>query len=101
MYALPGIVWSSVGDDESQAGASGLARVNSSLPMTATTKVQVGSVTKTLLALGVLQLITDDRLALDTTAETLLRQVPTTAFAYALHRWLSTHTPTWDMPCWE
>ncbi|MEM1155834.1 MAG: serine hydrolase [Pseudomonadota bacterium] len=73
--ALPGIVWSSVGDDESQAGASGLARVNSSLPMTATTKVQVGSVTKTLLALGVLQLITDDRLALDTNAETLLPEL--------------------------
>lgn len=69
---LPGIVWSTVGDAGAVAGANGLADIASPRPMTAHTRVHVGSVTKTVLALGVLRLVSEDRLALDADVEQLL-----------------------------
>ncbi len=64
--ALDGAVWSLVRMDGSQAvGAAGTKDRRTGAPMTIDTRVQVGSVTKVLLAVGVLRLITEGKLSLD------------------------------------
>ncbi|WP_439100338.1 serine hydrolase domain-containing protein [Congregibacter sp.] len=70
--ALPGIAWTFVDKSEVLSGGNGYADISSAKSMTASTKVQVGSVTKTLLAVGVLHLIFEGRLALDANVEVLL-----------------------------
>lgn len=64
---LAGAVWSEVRDDGAiSTGAAGLRNAASKAAMQADTKVQVGSVAKVGVALGVLRLVTENRLALDT-----------------------------------
>ena len=70
--SLPGIVWAIVDGNTCLAGAEGYAQLAHARRMTANTKVQVGSVTKTLLALGVLQLVSTGQLALDADVERML-----------------------------
>lgn len=70
--ALVGVVWGIYTPEGGVSGAAGMADVSSELPMQSTTKVNVGSVTKTALALGVLRLISEDRLSLNTNVEKLL-----------------------------
>ena len=70
--ALPGIAWAAYGDKGPVTGASGLAHLARARPMTANTRVQVGSVTKTLLSLGVLRLVSEKQLALEDRVELLL-----------------------------
>lgn len=70
---LVGAVWS-VSTDESGpvVGATGLKNADTREPMQSDTRVQVGSVTKAVLAVGVLRLITQQRLSLDTPVSALL-----------------------------
>jgi CubicO group peptidase (beta-lactamase class C family) len=63
---LVGAVWATVGPDSGVSlGAAGRRRADRPEPLAATDRVQVGSVTKTLLATGILQLVTERRLRLD------------------------------------
>ncbi len=70
--SLPGVSWAMVYKGRAQAGGKGYAELDSARLMTATTKVQVGSITKTLVALGILHLVSDDQLDLDANVEQLL-----------------------------
>jgi CubicO group peptidase (beta-lactamase class C family) len=65
--ALSGAAYALVQGEEMRVGAVGLA---------ADAKVHIGSVTKTLVALGVLRLVTERRVALDTPLTGLLPRVP-------------------------
>lgn len=69
---LTGIVWSAYSGSGLLSGASGMADVARQIRMPRDAKVHVGSVTKTVLALGVLRLISAGRLSLDTDVEQLL-----------------------------
>lgn len=70
--SLPGIVWATVDERQLLWGGSGYAELRNKTPMRSDTKVQVGSVTKTLVALGVLRLVSDGQLSLDSSVERLL-----------------------------
>ena len=73
---LTGAVWSEVRADGSvNLGAAGLANAAGKAPMQANTRVQVGSVAKIGLALGVMRLATENRLALDTPLVQILPQL--------------------------
>ena len=98
---LVGAVWGTVGKDGAVAtGAAGLKNAATGEPMTADSKVHVGSVAKTVLALGVLRLITDGRLALDTPVAPMLPGVtidnPWNATDPVLVRHLLAHTAGLD-----
>ncbi|MDR0183825.1 serine hydrolase domain-containing protein [Lysobacter arvi] len=69
---MPGAVWSTLIDDTISADAAGARDVRSGAPMQAGDRVHVGSVAKTLLATGVLRLITQGKLALDAPVGPLL-----------------------------
>jgi CubicO group peptidase (beta-lactamase class C family) len=70
---LAGVVWALVeGDGPARVGAAGASHVPSGRAMTRETRVHVGSVAKTVLALGVLRLVSEGRLALDAPVEALL-----------------------------
>ncbi|WP_019677938.1 serine hydrolase domain-containing protein [Arsukibacterium perlucidum] len=73
--ALVGISWSIISDNQTSVGGAGFANVEQGLTMQSEQKIQVGSVTKTVLALGVLRLITEDKLTLDTNVELLLSKL--------------------------
>lgn len=70
---LAGALWSTVGPGGVTAtAAAGLKNVATGERMAVDTRVHVGSVAKTLLALGVLRLVTDSKLTLDTPVAALL-----------------------------
>ena len=70
---LTGAVWATVTPDGGAAtGAAGLANAGSGAAMRADHRVQVGSVAKVALAAGVLRLITEGKLSLDTPVAALL-----------------------------
>ncbi|EAQ97631.1 Beta-lactamase class C and other penicillin binding protein [Congregibacter litoralis KT71] len=70
--ALPGVVWATIDESEVITGGSGYAELSSKKPMTADSKVQVGSVTKTLVAVAVLHLVAEKRVSLDSDLEQIL-----------------------------
>jgi CubicO group peptidase (beta-lactamase class C family) len=72
---LAGAVYSIVEGEQTRVGAVGLANHDARKPMRAESRVHVGSVAKTLLALGVLRLATQGRLELDDPVAKLLPQV--------------------------
>ncbi|UQV43550.1 beta-lactamase family protein [Janthinobacterium lividum] len=73
---LAGAVWSEVLPDGTvRTGAAGLRDAARHMPMQADTRVQVGSVGKVALALGVLRLISEDRLTLDTPLQQVLPEM--------------------------
>lgn len=73
---LAGAVWSEVLPDGTvKVGASGLRDAAKQVPMQADTRVQVGSVGKVALALGVLRLVSEDRLTLDTPLQQVLPEL--------------------------
>ena len=73
---LTGAVWSEVLPDGTvKVGASGLRDTARKMPMQADTRVQVGSVGKVALALGVLRLISEDKLTLDTPLQQVLPEL--------------------------
>lgn len=69
---LSGAVWTLISPDGDSVGAAGLANADSDAPMTIHKRVHVGSVTKTVLATGVLRLITTGQLSLDAPISALL-----------------------------
>jgi CubicO group peptidase (beta-lactamase class C family) len=69
---LAGIVWSTVSNDASKVGSAGFANTSMDTAMSGSQKMHVGSVTKTVLAVGVLRLITEGKLSLNTDVEALL-----------------------------
>jgi CubicO group peptidase (beta-lactamase class C family) len=73
---LAGAVWSEVLPDGTvKVGASGLRDAAKHMPMQADTRVQVGSVGKVALALGVLRLVSEDKLTLDTPLQQVLPEL--------------------------
>jgi CubicO group peptidase (beta-lactamase class C family) len=73
---LVGATWALVMPDETVLGAAGSSDVSTGRPMTPKHRVQVGSVAKTLIAVGVLRLATEGRVALDTPVGRYLPDVP-------------------------
>lgn len=69
---LVGVVWATVAPGETATGAAGLKNAHRGEPLTSASKVQIGSVTKTLIATGVFRLVTEGRLRLDTAVASLL-----------------------------
>lgn len=70
---ITGAVWALVTPDAGTAiGAAGLKHAGSREPMSADNKVRVGSVAKTVLAMGVLRMVSAGQLSLDTEVTTLL-----------------------------
>lgn len=65
---LDGAVWTTL----DAQGAAGVSDVRSGKPMRIDQRVHVGSIAKTLLAAGILRLISERRLSLDTPVSTLL-----------------------------
>lgn len=71
--ALAGAVWSTVSADGSiHTAAAGLRDVPSRAAMRASDKVNVGSITKVLVATGILRLVSQGRLSLDAPVDELL-----------------------------
>lgn len=73
--SLQGAVWSMVNGDTIAVDAAGIRDARSRAPMQPGDRVHVGSVAKTLLATGVLRLVTQGRLSLDTPVAPLLPQI--------------------------
>ena len=69
---LEGAVWSTVAEGTIATGAAGIADARTGQALRADARVHVGSVAKTLLATGVLRLVTERRLALETPVSQLL-----------------------------
>lgn len=70
--SLTGIVWSTVSNNNVVVGSAGLSNSSTQSAMNAYHKVQVGSVTKAVLAIGVMRLITTGKLSLSSNVEALL-----------------------------
>lgn len=73
--SLAGAVYALVDAETTRVGAVGFAHHASGTPMSPDSKVHVGSVTKTLIALGVLRLATQQRVDLDAPLAELLPDV--------------------------
>ena len=69
---LTGAAWALISPDGDSSGAAGIANADSGALMTVNNRIHVGSVTKTVLATGVLRLITEGQLSLDTPVSALL-----------------------------
>ncbi|WP_368565978.1 serine hydrolase domain-containing protein [Pseudoxanthomonas sp. UTMC 1351] len=75
---LTGAVWATVDTGVSPAitvGATGVKHAGTGQPLTADDRVQVGSVAKTVVATGILRLVSEGRLQLDTPVSQLLPDV--------------------------
>ncbi len=72
---LIGAVWATIAEDEITTGAVGLANAQSDEAMSTINKVQTASVVKTLIATGVLRLVTEGKLTLDTPVATVLTDI--------------------------
>ncbi|WOJ97073.1 serine hydrolase domain-containing protein [Congregibacter brevis] len=70
--SFPGIAWSVIGEDGPLAGGNGYADLTTARTMSAHTRVHVGSVTKVLVAMGILHLVSEGQLSLDSTVEDML-----------------------------
>ncbi len=73
---LSGAVWAVIGPEEDLVGAGGQSNAATGVRMTTGDRVQVGSVGKVVLATGVLRLITQGRLSLETPVTEVLPQLP-------------------------
>lgn len=72
---LQGMVWSLVTPDGTHAGAAGVSDAASGATMHVDEHVQVGSIAKTVLALGVLRLASEGRVELDAPVRSILPEV--------------------------
>lgn len=72
---LAGIVWSLVDGATTTTGASGKSNAGTEAPMGAHHRVHIGSVTKTLTAMGLLRLASEGRVDLDAPVSTLLPEL--------------------------
>jgi CubicO group peptidase (beta-lactamase class C family) len=73
---LVGATWALVTPEGTGLGAAGLKDVSRNAPMSPHDRVQVGSVAKTLIATGILRLVTEGQVALDTPVARYLPDVP-------------------------
>lgn len=73
---LVGATWALVMPGETVIGAAGSSDVSTGRPMSPRDRVQVGSVAKTFIALGVLRLVTEGRLELDAPVARYVSNVP-------------------------
>ncbi|MDF2517031.1 MAG: class beta-lactamase-related serine hydrolase [Sphingobacterium sp.] len=74
--ALSGAVFSVVNNGHITCYSSGLKNMETHEPMLKNTKIHVGSITKTFLAMGVLRLATENRLDLDDPIKKYLKDLP-------------------------
>ncbi|MEW6982511.1 serine hydrolase domain-containing protein [Colwelliaceae bacterium 6471] len=72
---LVGLTWSTISDGHVEVGSAGYANVSTHEAMKPEQKMHVGSVTKSVLAMGVLHLIYEGRLSLDSHVESLLPEL--------------------------
>lgn len=72
---LPGVVWTIVTPDGVLTGSAGLADARLQTPLSPASRVQTGSIVKTLIATGVLRLVTEGRLTLDSPAASYLPNI--------------------------
>jgi CubicO group peptidase (beta-lactamase class C family) len=73
---LVGATWALVSPSGTSVGAAGLKDAARSVPMSPRDRVQVGSVAKTFVAVGVLRLVTEGRVALDAPIARYLPSAP-------------------------
>jgi CubicO group peptidase (beta-lactamase class C family) len=73
---LVGTTWALIIGDRTTVGAAGLNDARRQLPMSPHDRVQIGSVTKTLIATGILRLVTEGRVALDAPVTDYLPDIP-------------------------
>ena len=69
---MTGIEWSVVDGGEIKTGARGVATASAARPLSPENRVHVGSIAKTVLALGILRLVTEGRISLDDPVENIL-----------------------------
>ncbi|UXI67002.1 serine hydrolase domain-containing protein [Tahibacter amnicola] len=72
---ITGAVWAVVHPEGYTSGAAGLSNAVTNTPMTEDQRVQVGSVGKVVLAIGILRLVTEEHLSLETPVAEILPQV--------------------------
>lgn len=72
---LVGITWATVNKDKIALGSAGFANVEHATKMLVHQKMHVGSVAKTVLAMGILHLISKQQLSLDSHVTSLLPQL--------------------------
>jgi CubicO group peptidase (beta-lactamase class C family) len=72
---LVGVTWSLVTPDGVRLGAAGIRDASLGTPLATSDRVHVGSVAKTLVATGILALVTEGRLALDAAVSELLPEL--------------------------
>lgn len=82
---LTGVIWGTVTASENMLGAAGTANQAQQTALQLTHQFQVGSVAKTLLASGILRLVSQGKLSLDSPVATLLPDVP------LINPWQQTH----------
>jgi CubicO group peptidase (beta-lactamase class C family) len=85
---LAGAVWTTVQNDSIHTYSAGLKNMKTGEKLLQTDKVQVGSITKTVLALGVLRLATEGKIQLDQPIKTILPGLPVS------NRWETTNPVT-------
>ncbi len=73
---LVGATWALVTPAGTSVGAAGLKDVSQNLPMAPDDRMQIGSVAKTFIAIGVLRLVTEGRVDLDAPLTQYLPDVP-------------------------
>ncbi|AOT06837.1 serine hydrolase domain-containing protein [Pseudoalteromonas luteoviolacea] len=72
---IAGITWTLLNEGQIQIGSTGLANIEKGFVMHDSQKMQIGSVTKAVLAVGILQLVSEGKLSLDTQIRTLLPEL--------------------------
>ena len=72
---LTGATWSIVEGNQISTGAIGLANANTNEHLKVESKVQIGSITKTLIATGILRLVSQNQLDLDRPVEQLILDI--------------------------
>lgn len=72
---LIGASWSIIDNDIISTGALGLKNFDNNTKLSAKSKIQIGSITKTLIATGVLRLVSQNKLNLDTPVEQVIPEI--------------------------
>jgi|GEM_PF-94002 len=72
---LTGVVWSTVTPDGISTGAAGIADSDQQTLLRPDHKVQVGSIAKTLMAVGILQLVSEGKLSLESQLSVVLPDI--------------------------
>lgn len=70
---LPGAVWTLVADNQIKTFSAGIKNINTREKLSPNDKIHVGSITKTILAIGILKLATENRLNID---EPITKYIP-------------------------